>query len=169
MTQLHCFRRTLGVVTVLAVTGTPALATAATSVRPAAAHLLVTSREISDPAARILTNSHGRVLYLYTRDTANHSRCTGSCRQHWPAAASGAAPRAGSGVDAGELGRSRSGQVTYYGHPLYYASADTRPGRHSGEGAHVAGGRFFLVTTTGKALKPVDCSAPGALCGTASS
>jgi predicted lipoprotein with Yx(FWY)xxD motif len=135
----------------------------------AAPHQEVTSREISSPAGRVLADRNGRLFYLYTRDQHDRSRCTGDCLSDWPAVDSTGLPRAGASVDTGKLGSTASGQVTYNGHPLYYDTADTAPGRHTGEGAHVNDGRFYLVTTSGKALKPVNCASPESLCGTASS
>jgi predicted lipoprotein with Yx(FWY)xxD motif len=135
----------------------------------AAPHREVTSPEISSPAGRVLADSNGRLFYLYTRDVHDRSRCTGDCLSDWPAVDSTGSPRAGASVDAGKISRTASGQVTYNGHPLYDDTADTAPGRHTGEGAHVDGGRFYLVTTSGKALKPANCASPESLCGTASS
>ena len=45
-------------------------------------------------------------------------------------------------------------QVTYNGHPLYRYSPDTKAGQINGEGADQFGGRWYIVGTNGKAIKP---------------
>jgi predicted lipoprotein with Yx(FWY)xxD motif len=87
----------------------------------------------------ILTDGSGRTLYLFEQDHGTTSACTGSCAQIWPAftAGSGAAPTAGSGLDAAKLGTANgqvAGQVTYAGHLLYHYSGDTAPGDVKGVG-----------------------------------
>jgi predicted lipoprotein with Yx(FWY)xxD motif len=131
------------------------------------AHAQIDSRENYAPVGRVLTVARGRVLYLFTRDSASDSACTGSCRSAWIGVTSAGAPTAGPQVSASKLARTSSGQVTYNGHPLYRYTGDHKPGQTRGEGAHTFGGHWYLVTTSGHALKPVDCSAPGSLCGDA--
>jgi predicted lipoprotein with Yx(FWY)xxD motif len=108
---------------------------------------LITTRHIS--LGRVLTNSKGRVMYLFTHDTRNVSHCTGTCLALWPRVTSPAKPRAGSGVRKSHLGRIKHNQVTYYGHPLYYFTGDTS-GKAKGEGVN----GFFVVSTSGHVIKP---------------
>src|SRR3954469_3642853 len=48
----------------------------------------------------VLVDGDGRTLYLFERDSANKSNCSGACAQEWPPAASATA---GSGVTKGKL------------------------------------------------------------------
>jgi predicted lipoprotein with Yx(FWY)xxD motif len=105
----------------------------------------------------VLTNSSGRVMYLYTRDGSNVSHCTGVCLALWPRVTSPAKPRAGGGVIGSHLRRIAHNQVTYYGHPLYYFTGDKRPGQAKGEGVQ----NFFVVSTSGHAIKPKPVGAGG--------
>ena len=85
----------------------------------------------------ILVDGAGRTLYLFEKDNGTTSACTGPCAQVWPAFTAGAAPVAGSGVDASQLGTATgqvAGQVTYHGHLLYTYSGDSAPGDVKGIG-----------------------------------
>jgi predicted lipoprotein with Yx(FWY)xxD motif len=115
---------------------------------------LITTRHIS--LGRVLTNSKGRVMYLYTRDGRNASHCTGTCLTLWPRVTSKAKPRAANGVSASHLRRITHNQVTYYGHPLYYFSGD-KGTKAGGEGVQ----NFFVVSTSGRAIKPKPAGSAG--------
>ncbi|MCL4394429.1 MAG: hypothetical protein M1482_06430 [Chloroflexi bacterium] len=129
-----------------------------------------------------LTDSSGRTLYLFTKDTTNTSNCSGSCAQIWPpftpAGASAAAPSATSAATPQASGTTTTGasidptllgtitrsdgttQVTYNGHPLYYYSGDTAPGDTKGQGLI---GAWFVVSPSGNAIQTGGASAtPGA-------
>src|SRR5215475_6862899 len=59
---------------------------------------------VSNPQlGKILVNSQGQTLYLFAKDTKNHSNCAGGCAQFWPPAAATGTPKAGSGVNASML------------------------------------------------------------------
>ena len=96
-----------------------------------------------------LTDNAGRTLYLFLRDTANSSNCTGTCAQTWPPLSITSA-QGGTGVNASMLGTitraDGTTQVTYNGHPLYYFADDTNPGDTKGQGV---GGNWFVVTPDG--------------------
>lgn len=106
---------------------------------------LIASRSVGS-FGRVLSNSKGRLLYLYDKDSKGTSHCNGGCVSAWPRVMSKAKPRAGSHVKAGHLGRTASHQVTYFGHPLYYFVGDPKTS-HTGEGEN----GFYLVSTGGKA------------------
>ena len=76
----------------------------------------------------ILVAPSGMTLYMLTADSPTASTCTGACASAWPPLATTGTPRAGSGVEAKELGTitrsDGSRQVTYNGHPLYTFSGD---------------------------------------------
>jgi predicted lipoprotein with Yx(FWY)xxD motif len=83
----------------------------------------------------ILVDSAGHTLYLFEKDHGTASACTGACAQIWPGYSAGAAPTAGSGVDAGKLSTASGqvpAQVTYNGHLLYTFSGDKAPGDVNG-------------------------------------
>jgi predicted lipoprotein with Yx(FWY)xxD motif len=87
---------------------------------------------------RILTDQHGRTLYLFEKDKHGRSTCSGACARVWPPALVDGRPRAGAGVVATKLTTTRRGrtrrQLVYAGHPLYRMNADVRPGQTQGEG-----------------------------------
>jgi predicted lipoprotein with Yx(FWY)xxD motif len=99
---------------------------------------------------RVLANSKGQVMYLFTQDKSTVSRCTGECAAAWPKVTSKTKPRADKGVLAKHLGRNKKHQVTYYGHPLYYFASDSKSGKATGEGLN----DFFVVSLKGKLVKP---------------
>jgi LPXTG-motif cell wall-anchored protein len=102
----------------------------------------------------ILTDSDGRTLYRFTRDTVNtSSACYGQCAVNWPPLLiSDGNPVAGEGVDGNLLGvltrTDGARQVMYNGMPLYYYNADPNPGDANGQ---LRGNVWFIVhpnTTT---------------------
>ena len=77
----------------------------------------------------ILFDGRGYVLYAFTRDPRGRSTCFGACAAAWPPYRARAPLRAGKGARTSLIGRTRSGQVTYAGRPLYYYVGDRRPGQ----------------------------------------
>jgi predicted lipoprotein with Yx(FWY)xxD motif len=107
---------------------------------------------------RILVDSRGHTLYLFTRDRArNRSRCYGACADAWPPLYTRGKPRAGSGADASRLGttRRRNGrtQVTYNGHPLYYYIGEDEPGEILCQNVDEFGGLWLVVSPPGNAIR----------------
>src|SRR5919112_1282409 len=49
---------------------------------------------------RVLVDSQGRTLYLFTKDSANTSACSGMCATFWPPLKAGGKPTAGRGASA---------------------------------------------------------------------
>jgi predicted lipoprotein with Yx(FWY)xxD motif len=71
----------------------------------------------------VLTDSEGRTLYLFDRETTDRSECFGACAEAWPPFYTDGDPQAGKGVKQDLLGTTEhDGKqlVTYNGHPLYY-------------------------------------------------
>jgi predicted lipoprotein with Yx(FWY)xxD motif len=102
----------------------------------------------------ILTDSEGRVLYRFTRDSVNvSSACYGQCAVTWPPLLlEDGNPVAGEGVNGELLGvltrTDGTRQVMYNGMPLYYYNADPNPGDANGQ---LRGNVWFIVhpnTTT---------------------
>jgi predicted lipoprotein with Yx(FWY)xxD motif len=126
------------------------LGVAASAAPATAAHQKVSTVKIS--LGRVLSNPSGRVLYLFEKDTKNVSHCGKVCSEYWPKLMSTGAPMAGAHVSASHLGRTKSGQVTYYGHPLYYYVGDPKPKQHTGQGSDESGARWYVVGTNGHAI-----------------
>ena len=130
------------------------LSTAAVAANQRGAAVKVAQRSVG----RILVDSHGRTLYLFTHDKGRSSTCNGSCARNWPPFITHGKPRAISGARTALLGTTRRKdariQVTYHGHPLYYYSGDKRAGQTRGEGRSAFGGRWYAVSTAGNAVKP---------------
>jgi|SRR5882757_1664132 len=105
----------------------------------------------------ILTDGHGATLYLFEKDTPNHSNCTGTCAADWiPFTMSAGTPAAGPGTTAAKLATitraDGSTQIAYNSHPLYYYSDDKKkPGSTEGQGSNEYGGLWHTVTPTGAA------------------
>lgn len=122
----------------------------------------VTIQAVQHPTyGRVLADQTGRLLYLFTDDSGNESTCYDECLQAWlPLRVSGQV-KAGQGVARTLLGtlerRDGSLQATYNGWPLYYYAADRAPGEAGGQGA---GGKWFLVSPYGVAVKPPEPREP---------
>lgn len=103
---------------------------------------------------KILVDGAGNTLYLFTKDTASTSACSGDCSTNWPALVVEGTPTLGEGLAAEDFGTITGAdgatQVTFYGHPLYHYAGDTSPGDTNGQGI---GGFWFVVDTEGNAIK----------------
>jgi predicted lipoprotein with Yx(FWY)xxD motif len=80
-----------------------------------------------------LIGPNGHSLYVFAKDTGSTATCTGECAKTWPAFTSSGTITTGPVVNKAEVGTS-NGQVTFYGHPLYYFSHDSAPGQTNGVG-----------------------------------
>jgi predicted lipoprotein with Yx(FWY)xxD motif len=102
---------------------------------------------------RILVDARGRSLYLFEKDKHGMSSCNGACASLWPPLIASGKPRAGSGVKASLLGRTKRKdgrwQVTYNRHPLYTFVNDTKKGQTNGEGFNAFGAEWYLVSPAG--------------------
>jgi predicted lipoprotein with Yx(FWY)xxD motif len=128
--------------------------------------LLAPAASMSEPAAdrgtltvsgsrfgRVLFDGRGYVLYAFTADRRNTTRCYGACAAAWPPLIVRSRPRAGRGVNARLLGvaRRRDGrlQATYAGKPLYYYVGDRRPGQILCQNVREFGGLWLVVRPSG--------------------
>lgn len=95
----------------------------------------VVLKEIA-PLGQVLTDSAGRTLYFYTRDTTGNSVCSGGCRDTWPIFYT-TTLRLGAGLAAADFGTitrpDGAKQNTYKGWPLYYYKTDAAAGEAKGE------------------------------------
>jgi len=94
-------------------------------------------RLVSDSAfGEILTDSEGRTLYYYSKDTKTTSECLDGCREAWPIFfANNLTLDAGlNASDFGTITRPDGPQqTTYMGWPLYYFASDINPGDTNGD------------------------------------
>ncbi|MEV7028162.1 hypothetical protein, partial [Kitasatospora sp. NPDC093558] len=101
----------------------------------------------------ILTDSQGRTLYLFEKDSPTMSACDGACASAWPPLTTTGTPQAGSGASAADLGTltraDHSVEVTFHGHPLYYFSGDHNPGDTNGEGSTAFGAGWYVLNPSG--------------------
>jgi predicted lipoprotein with Yx(FWY)xxD motif len=84
-----------------------------------------------------LTDTSGKTLYFFSRDTTGTSACTGTCLTNWPAFSAGTvvAPSVLKSSDFGTVTRpDGTTQSSYMGRPLYYFAGDTGPGTTKGQG-----------------------------------
>ena len=109
----------------------------------------------SSSRGTILVDAAGRTLYLFGKDTAGMSTCSGQCAVFWPPLI-GSQPQAAGGVAASKLTTitraDGSSQVAYNGHPLYYFKNDMQTGDTKGEGATAFGGTWYVVGPSGDML-----------------
>ena len=107
---------------------------------------------------KVLVDARGHTLYLFEKDKKGMSLCNGTCVAYWPPILSSAKPRAGVGVRASLLGRTRRAdgrrQVTYAGHPLYTFVGDTKAGQTTGEGLTDFGAAWDAIAPNGKSIEP---------------
>ncbi len=99
---------------------------------------------------KILVDTSGKTLYIFTGDSADKANCTGGCASIWPplTIAKGNKPKGGPGVR--QLGTIKSGdrlQVTWDKHPLYTYSLDNGPGSVNGNGVKVGGNIWYAATS----------------------
>jgi predicted lipoprotein with Yx(FWY)xxD motif len=126
----------------------------------------------STSLGRILVNSGGRTLYVFSRDKNDKSACAGMCAKFWPPLIASGKPQASAGARATLLGTTKRAdgrmQVTYNRHPLYTFVKDTRKGQTHGEGLTAFGGQWNAVSPAGTKVgdqtkaqpKPVQSGIP---------
>jgi predicted lipoprotein with Yx(FWY)xxD motif len=125
---------------------TPAPTAAPTSASAAAP---ATVMIMNDPKmGNYLVDGKGMTLYIFTKDTAGVSNCSGGCLKAWPPLVASGDPVAGAGV-TGKLGvitrADGTKQVTYNDMPLYYWASDTKAGDMTGQGV---GGVWYMLSPT---------------------
>ena len=107
----------------------------------------------STSLGKIVTDSKGRTLYLFTHDTGMKSTCTGACASEWLPFTAGSKPAVSGGIagDAVSLVKRSDGskQVTLNGHPLYYFVGDQAAGQTNGQGVNDFGAKWFTVAPSG--------------------
>ena len=119
----------------------------------------------NEDLGNILVNSHGRTVYMFTRDSGTMSECNGACAVNWPPLRATGKPTIGSGADASLIATStRSNgakQVTYNGHPLYLFKGDNNPGDTNGQGLNAFGGSWYALSPAGDQVSSQSSSSGG--------
>jgi len=149
-----------------------------TTVKPAD-----TVKTANNSLGTILVDNQGKTLYYFANDipASGASSCYGQCAVVWPVFSTGTVT-VSSPLDPADFGAitrtDGTKQTTYYGWPLYYYQADTRPGDIKGENvldvwfvikpdesvliAHNTDLGFYLTDTFGKTLYFFTKDTPGA-------
>ena len=108
----------------------------------------------STSLGKLLTNSAGLTLFVFSKDSRNVDRCApvASCANVWSIISTRGTPTVGPGVKRSLLGtihvRGRT-QVTYAGHPLYRYAPEPTPGATDYVGAHASGGVWRAIRASG--------------------
>jgi predicted lipoprotein with Yx(FWY)xxD motif len=145
------------VVVLLAVATASAFADARRAPAPAHATLFHTVELRETALGKVLVNSAGSILYVFTKDGKKKDACAAisGCLTTWPALPVQGKPSAGTGVRASLLSTialpEGTSQVTYAGRPLYiYADAPTST---SYAGTRQFGGTWDAINAKGQAVK----------------
>jgi predicted lipoprotein with Yx(FWY)xxD motif len=108
-------------------------------------------------AGKILANSRGFTLYMFTKDKPNMDNCDATCQRFWPPLTAKAKVAGGPGVKKSLIGTIKLAngkkQVTYAKHPLYTYVGDSEPGETSYIGVFASGGRWYALNGAGKVVK----------------
>ena len=109
---------------------------------------------------KFLTDSKGRTLYEFEKDSSRRSACSGMCATNWPPYLTSGKPSVGAGLKASKAGFiTRSGgkrQATYGGHPLYRFVGDSKPGDTKGQDLMAFGAKWYVVGANGNKIDPED-------------
>ena len=114
---------------------------------------------------KILVDSQGRTLYLFSRDSGAMSECSGDCADDWPPLRVTGKPTIGGSAKASLISTTTRSdgakQVTYNGHPLYRFKGDTKTGETNGEGLNAFGGSWYALSSAGDRVSPPAASSGG--------
>jgi predicted lipoprotein with Yx(FWY)xxD motif len=88
---------------------------------------------------KYFTDTEGKTLYWFKKDSAGKSACSGPCLEKWPIYYRGtvAAPKGIKGEAFGTITREDGKkQTTFRGYPLYYWINDKQAGDTNGQGVN---------------------------------
>jgi predicted lipoprotein with Yx(FWY)xxD motif len=150
-----------------ACTAGPAATPVVTPAPPSAAASQAASGATVSLATGHFVGPSGMSLYIFDKDVAGTSNCSGDCAGNWPAltVASADAITVGTGLTASDFGTvTGSGgslQVAFKEIPLYYYAGDKAVGDVNGDGV---GGVWHLATTSSTLPAPAasDAASPAA-------
>lgn len=110
----------------------------------------------SSSLGRLLTDGHGRTLYLFEADQPNVSKLSAAGLSIWPPFAATGKLQAKSGALAAKIGTitgaDNKPQVTYDRHPLYYYVGDAKPGQTSGQALDQFGAEWYVLAPSGNKI-----------------
>jgi predicted lipoprotein with Yx(FWY)xxD motif len=116
------------------------------------------------PLGHVLTDAHGRTLYLFGADRAAKSSCYAQCAAAWPPYLTTGRPLARHGVKQSLLTTTKRKdgtlQVVYRGHPLYFFSGDRTRGAAKGQNVAAFGAKWAAVTGAGAAVSDTGNELP---------
>jgi predicted lipoprotein with Yx(FWY)xxD motif len=150
--QPGLFRRRLGTAAAIgaALTVGTACQSATNELNPSQEHLGVADRP---SIGKVLVDDEGHTVYLFDKDEAHESYCTGACASVWPPVTTKGMPAVSTGVDASKVSLIRRDdglmQVAYAGHPLYYYQGDTSSDDTYGQEKDQFGAEWYAITATG--------------------
>ncbi|HKP19995.1 MAG TPA: hypothetical protein VJT68_00650 [Thermoleophilaceae bacterium] len=102
---------------------------------------------------KILTDSQGRTIYMFAKDTGSKSTCSVACAAEWPPVTTTGKPTAANGLSASMVGTTTRAdgtkQVTYSGHPLYLFSGDQAAGDTNGQNLSAYGAKWYALSSAG--------------------
>jgi predicted lipoprotein with Yx(FWY)xxD motif len=114
---------------------------------------------------KILTDSKGRTIYLFEKDTGPKSTCSGACATDWPPVTTTGKPTAGSGLTASMVGTTTRSdgakQVTYNGHPLYLYVGDQKAGDTNGQAVDAFGAKWYALSPAGDTVTATGSGSGG--------
>ena len=105
-----------------------------------------------------LTDTSGKTLYTFAKDTSGTSACTGACLAKWPAFNANpiSAPSVLMPADFSVVTRADGvNQTAYMDRPLYYFAGDAKPGDMNGQGFNNA---WYAANISG--ITPVVTTQP---------
>jgi len=116
----------------------------------------------SGSLGKFLTDSKGRTLYEFEKDSSRHSTCRDMCAHNWPPVITSGKPSVGTGLKASKAGTitraNGSKQATYGGHPLYRFIGDSKPGDTNGQDLKAFGAKWYVVAASGNKIDPEDAA-----------
>jgi predicted lipoprotein with Yx(FWY)xxD motif len=114
---------------------------------------------------KILVDSKGRTIYLFKKDRATKSACSGDCASDWPPVRASGKPTVGGGANASLVGTTARAdgkpQVTYNGQPLYLYAGDEKPGDTNGQGLTTFGALWWVLSPVGNQVTGQASSSGG--------
>jgi predicted lipoprotein with Yx(FWY)xxD motif len=118
---------------------------------------------VKSAPAQILETSTGMTLYIFSKDKAGMSMCSGKCAAYWPAytvpvGSKVTATIAGVTGTFGSLKASGGAQLTFDKSPLYTFAGDKKAGTTNGQG--VGGVWWTVVANSGMAMGAIPASSP---------
>ena len=109
----------------------------------------------------VLVNTKGRTLYVFMKDAHRHVTCTkaNGCQSFWPPLKwkGSGKPTAGGAAKSSMVAWDKDpggGKVVTYNHwPLYTFSGDSAAGQAKGWNQNVNGGKWYVISASGKVVK----------------